>query len=148
MCGGNQKFIRESAKLDIGVNCYNNEDGNAGSAGGEGVIDNISCYCSYDWSIYPKIVISVEFLKNRCASILNWKLFLQNRIMWKQNLNGIHKPSSVLQEVLKDSNKLDLQIVHTAQLAESVRIKVGIVAIIMNPPGLAAETTQALIFLA
>uniref|UniRef100_A0A1A9UZW7 phosphoglycerate kinase n=1 Tax=Glossina austeni TaxID=7395 RepID=A0A1A9UZW7_GLOAU len=51
-------------------------------------------------------------------------------IMWKQNLNGIHKALSVLQEVLKDSNKLDLQIVHTAQLAESVRIKVGILAII------------------
>uniref|UniRef100_A0A1A9VH84 Uncharacterized protein n=1 Tax=Glossina austeni TaxID=7395 RepID=A0A1A9VH84_GLOAU len=39
--------------------------------------------------------------------------------MWKQNLNGIHKALSVLQEVLKDSNKLDLQRVHTAQLAES-----------------------------
>uniref|UniRef100_A0A1A9UDG5 Uncharacterized protein n=1 Tax=Glossina austeni TaxID=7395 RepID=A0A1A9UDG5_GLOAU len=51
-----------------------------------------------------------EFVKNRSASILYWRLFLQNRIMWKQNLNGIHKALSVLQEVLKDSNKLNLQI--------------------------------------
>uniref|UniRef100_A0A1A9V4V6 Uncharacterized protein n=1 Tax=Glossina austeni TaxID=7395 RepID=A0A1A9V4V6_GLOAU len=58
--------------------------------------------------------------------------FLQNRIMRKQNLNGLHKALSLLQEVLKDSKKWDLQIVHTAQLAESVRIKVGIVAIIMK----------------
>uniref|UniRef100_A0A1A9UI21 Uncharacterized protein n=1 Tax=Glossina austeni TaxID=7395 RepID=A0A1A9UI21_GLOAU len=61
----------------------------------------------------------IKFVKNRSASILNWRLFLQNRIMWKQNLNSIHKVLSVPQEVLKDSNKLDLQIVHTAQLAES-----------------------------
>uniref|UniRef100_A0A1B0A4N3 Uncharacterized protein n=1 Tax=Glossina pallidipes TaxID=7398 RepID=A0A1B0A4N3_GLOPL len=53
---------------------------------------------------------TLKFVKNRSAPILNWRLFLQSRIMWKQNLNGIHKALSVLQQVLKDCNKLDLQI--------------------------------------
>uniref|UniRef100_A0A1A9UZ40 Uncharacterized protein n=1 Tax=Glossina austeni TaxID=7395 RepID=A0A1A9UZ40_GLOAU len=92
-----------------------------------------------------------QYVKNRSASILNWRLFLQNRIMWKQNLNGIHKALSVLQEVLKDSNKLDLQIVHTAQLAESVRIKVGIVCVprafekFQYPPLFSKQQNQTLV---
>uniref|UniRef100_A0A1A9Z4X6 Uncharacterized protein n=1 Tax=Glossina pallidipes TaxID=7398 RepID=A0A1A9Z4X6_GLOPL len=54
-------------------------------------------------NLYPE-----EFVKNSSASILNWRLFLENGIMWKQNLKGIRKALPVLQEVPKDSNKLDL----------------------------------------
>uniref|UniRef100_A0A1A9VX33 Uncharacterized protein n=1 Tax=Glossina austeni TaxID=7395 RepID=A0A1A9VX33_GLOAU len=70
-----------------------------------------------------------EFVKNRSASILNWRLFLQNRLMWKQNLNGIHKALSMLQEVLKDSNKFHLQIaMHAERSGRETKYRNGEVA--------------------
>ncbi|KAL9925550.1 conserved oligomeric Golgi complex subunit 4 isoform 2-T2 [Glossina fuscipes fuscipes] len=78
-----------------------------------------------DISTSAKVDEVLELIKGKeeCINIeLEALLAKQDHVEAK--MNGIHKALSVLQEVLKDSNKLDWQIVHTAQLAESVSAKV------------------------
>ncbi|KAL9930129.1 conserved oligomeric Golgi complex subunit 4 isoform 2-T2 [Glossina fuscipes fuscipes] len=78
-----------------------------------------------DISTSGKVDEVLELIKGKeeCINIeLEALLAKQDHVEAK--MNGIHKALSVLQEVLKDSNKLDWQIVHTAQLAESVSAKV------------------------